>query len=171
MKENEIIFESENIIFIKPNKYLIEEYLKMVNEPDVSKYISLKERTFTYEDELLWLEKKEKNKSIIFSMLEKETNEFIGNVEVFDITNNVAEIAICITLEKQGKHYGEEALKRFMKYCLETRKLDNVELSVYSHNHKAINLYKKLGLVEYDRKENVGFYENEQIDDIYMRLN
>ena len=60
MKENEIIFESENIIFIKPNKNLIVDYIKMVNDPEVSKYISLKERAFTYDDELLWLEKKRK---------------------------------------------------------------------------------------------------------------
>ena len=36
---------------------------------------------------------------------------------------------------------------------------------------KAINLYKKLGFVEYKRDANIGIYNNKNIDDIYMKLN
>ena len=40
--KNKIIFESDNIYFVKINKDLIDDYLKMVNNPEVSKFISLK---------------------------------------------------------------------------------------------------------------------------------
>ena len=46
--KNKIIFESDNIYFVKINKDLIDDYLKMVNNPEVSKFISLKNRSFTY---------------------------------------------------------------------------------------------------------------------------
>ena len=37
MEKYKKVFESENIYYIKLNKTLIEEYLKMINDPEVSK--------------------------------------------------------------------------------------------------------------------------------------
>ena len=166
---NKVIFESDNIYYINVNKELINDYLEMVNNPEVSKYISLKKRIFTYDDELKWIDNKLTNNKIIFSMIEKISNKFIGNIELMEINDNIGEFAICITPTMQNKHYGRESIIRFIKYCLEELKLDNIELSVYSHNEKAINLYKKLGFVEYKRDTNVGTYNGQSIDDIYMK--
>lgn len=170
IKEN-IIFESDNINFINISKDLINDYLKMVNNLEVSQFISLKNRLFTYDDEIKWIEEKLNNKKIIFSMIEKGTNSFIGNIELLEINNRVGELAICVTPSMQNKHYGSESIIRFIKYCFEELKLKNIELSVYSHNEKAINLYKKLGFVEYKRDVNIGIYNDKNIDDIYMKLN
>ena len=109
------------------------------------------------------------NNSVIFSMIEKNTNKFIGNIELLEINNNIGDLAICITPTMQNKHYGGEAITRFISYCLEELKLDNIELSVYSHNEKAINLYKKLGFVEYKRDTNIGTVNEQYVDDIYMK--
>ena len=111
------------------------------------------------------------NKKIAFSMVEKGSNKFIGNIELLEINNKFGELAICITPSMQNKHYGSESIIRFIKYCFEELELENIELSVYSHNEKAINLYKKLGFVEYKRDTNIGIYNNKNIDDIYMKLN
>lgn len=170
MEKFNVVFDSKNINFVKVTKYLIDDYLKMVNNPDVSKYISLKQRFFTYDDELKRIKEKLESNSIIFSMIEKSTNEFVGNLEIMNIENNIAEFAICITPEKQGKKYGKESIKRFVEYCFEEIKLDGVELSVYSHNQKAINCYKKLGFAQYKIENNVGKYNGLSIDDIYMKL-
>ena len=86
------------------------------------------------------------------------------------IENGIGEIAICITNDKQGKHYGSESIERFIKYCFEELKLVGIELSVYSHNERAINCYKKLGFVTYRVDKNIGTYDGMSIDDIYMRL-
>ena len=169
--KNKIIFESDNIYFVKINKDLIDDYLKMVNNPEVSKFISLKNRSFTYDEEIKWIEDKLNNKKIVFSMVEKGSNKFIGNIELLEIKNKLGEFAICITPFMQNKHYGSESIIRFIKYCFEELELENIELSVYSHNEKAINLYKKLGFVEYKREVNIGIYDNKNIDDIYMKLN
>ena len=162
-------FESSNIYYTTINKQLINDYLEMVNSQEVSKYISLKNRIFTYDDELEWIKNKLLNNSLIFSMIEKESNRFIGNIELMEINNNIGELAICITPTMQNKHYGHEAIERFIKYCFEELGLNNVELSVYSHNKKAINLYEKLGFVEYRREINIGTYNGQSIDDIYMK--
>ena len=164
-----IVFESDRINFVKVSKEFANDYLKMINDEDVSKYISLKERNLTLEDEIVWINNKLKNNAIVFTMIEKDTNEFIGDIEVIDIRDNVGEIAIAITPSKQNMGYGREAIKTMIKYMLEELKLDGVELSVYSHNLKGINCYKSIGFKEYKRDKNVGTFDNESIDDIYMK--
>lgn len=71
--KNNIIFESNNIYFVKVSLDLIDDYLKMVNNHEVSKFISLKSRSFTYEDEIKWVENKLNNNNVVFSMIEKDT--------------------------------------------------------------------------------------------------
>ena len=166
---NEIEFDSDNLYYIKVSQSLVEDYLIMMNNPNINKYLSFKNRVFTYGNELKWIDEKHKNNDIVFSIMEKGSNSFVGNIEVMEIKDNVAEIGVVITENMQDKHYGSESIKRFVDYCLNELKFDNIELSVYSHNLKAIHCYEKLGFVEYKRDKNVGMYDNISIDDIYMK--
>ena len=170
MMNYKVVFESERICFVNIHKELADEYVRMVNDPEVSRYITLRDRFFTYDDEVKWIEDKLKDQHVIFSMIEKETGRFIGNIELLEINNNVGELGICITPAMQNKHYGSEAIPRFMKYCSEELGLENIELSVFSHNERAIALYQKLGFTEYKRDVNVGTYHGIRIDDICMKL-
>ena len=43
---NELNLDTERIRYVKVSKEYIEDYLKMVNNPIVSQYIALKDRTF-----------------------------------------------------------------------------------------------------------------------------
>ena len=87
--EYEKIFESERIIFIKITKKLVNEYLEMVNDIEVQKYISHNRKNYELDDELEWIKSKLNDNAIIFSMIEKETNEFIGNIVILEIKDNV----------------------------------------------------------------------------------
>lgn len=147
MNNYEIIFESENILYIKINESLINDYLIMVNDPEVQKGISRKAKIYTYEQELEWVKEKLNEDATIFSMIEKETNEYIGNVEIMKIIENVGEIGITITPLKQNKHYGQEAMKSIINYALNIMNLENVDLNVYKTNPRAINCYEKVGFI------------------------
>lgn len=160
MDKYEIIFESENILYIKINESLINDYLIMVNNPEVQKGISRKEKIYTYEQELEWVKEKLNEDATIFSMIEKETNEYIGNVEIMKIIENVGEIGITITPLKQNKHYGQEAMKSIINYALNIMNLENVDLNVYKTNPRAINCYEKVGFI----RDGVGKTE----EDIHM---
>ena len=168
--KNEAKIESDNIKFIEISKTLIDEYLNMINDIEVSKFLTFKSRCFSYENELTWIEEKLKNKNVIFSMLEKHTNEFIGNIELMSIENKIGELAICITPNKQNKGYGYESINRFINYCLDELHLNGIILSVYSHNKKAIDLDKRLGFKEYKVEKQIGLYGGKYVDDIYMRF-
>ena len=80
-------------------------------------------------------------------MIEKETNEYIGNVEIMNIMENVGEIGIAITPLKQNKHYGQEAMQSIINYALNIMNLENVDLNVYKTNSRAINCYEKVGFI------------------------
>ena len=147
MSDFKIIFESENIYYIQVNELLIDDYLKMINEYEVQKNISHKLKKFTYEQEFKWVKMKLKEKANVFSMIEKTTGEFIGNVEIMHIIDRIGEIGISITRKKQNHHYGEETMKAIMDFGYNILNLDGFELNVYKTNLKAIHCYEKVGFI------------------------
>ena len=160
MKTFELVFESENIQYVKLSESLINEYLTMVNDPEVANKISHNMRTFTYDEEQNWVKTKLEENAICYSMIEKSTGEYIGNIEIMEINNGVGEIGITITPRKQDKHYGTEAMKAIMGYGYNDLNLDGFELNVYSTNPRAIHVYEKIGF----QKAGVGKTE----EDIHM---
>ena len=163
MNDYEIIFESERIYFIKITEKLLDEYLNMVNDYDIKKYISLSKdkNKITIEQELEWIKHKLSNNAVIFSMIEKGTNSYIGNIEIMNINNNRGEIGIAITKNMQDKHFGQESIKALLNYAFNTLNLDDVFLKVYDFNLRGIACYEKVGFKRYD-------YDNEQT--IYMKI-
>lgn len=164
-----VIAESENIDFIKINQNLIDDYLIMVNDENIQKYIYKNKKIFSYEDELNWVNEKLNQNATIFSMIEKSTGNFIGNFEFMDIKEDSSEIGICITSNYQNKHFGKEAMLAMMEYSFNVMKLDEINLVVFSTNKRAINLYKKLEFEEYKREKNIIGIDG-PLDYIYMRL-
>ena len=145
--DNQVVFESENIFYIKLNEKLIDDYLVMVNDMEVASNISHKVHTYTYDEELNWLTLKLQEDALCFSMIEKETKEFIGNIEIMHINHRIGELGIAITPKKQGRHYGTESIKALLKYAYQELDLDGMELNVYKTNQKAIHCYEKIGFV------------------------
>ena len=80
-------------------------------------------------------------------MIEKNTGDFIGNIEIMKINNNIGELGIAITPKKQNKHYGTESIKTLLKYAFEELGLDGMDLNVYTTNSKAIHCYEKIGFI------------------------
>ena len=167
--DKKVIFESERIKFVNVSKGLTNDYLKMLGDEDTSRYLSLKKIEYSYEAELKWIEEKLNNNDIIFSMIEKASNEFIGNIELkSDSGEN--EIGIVITKKMQDKHFGTEALTAFIDYLFNTLNLDRVMLKVFSENKKAIECYKYIGFKEYKIDKNIGIIDGKEVDDIYMEI-
>ncbi|MBE6160322.1 MAG: GNAT family N-acetyltransferase [Lactobacillales bacterium] len=162
--------QSENIDYVEVNENLIDDYLLMVNNEEIQKQISTKRRIYTYEDELNWVKQKKEENAVIFSMIERQSGKFIGNVEFMEINNGEAEIGITITPFYQNKHYGTEAMKTIIDYGFNVMNLEKINLVVFSNNKRAIHCYKNLGFIEYDVEKNVAVIDNESIDDIYMTL-
>lgn len=156
----EKVFESERINFIKISKDLIGDYLKMVNDPAVATKIRREPIYFSYDDEVKWIEGKLAKKANIYSMIEKKTGDFVGNIDFVKIDGKEAEVGIAITPEKQNLHFGTEALKALIEFGRNQLGLESFYLNVLDENSRAIHCYEKVGFV----KSGIGEHEH----DIHM---
>ena len=148
------IFESEHISFVEVSKQLVGDYLAMVNDYEhVNRFIGGKHKTYTEEQELAWVERKLEEKACVFSMIEKESGCFIGNIELMDVSDSSAELGIAITAEKQDRGYGTEAVRALVDYAVNTMGLKRVFLRTNPDNARAIHVYEKCGFRAYDRTE------------------
>lgn len=146
MKKHKAIFESENMLFIHMSELLMDDYLKMYNNQEIQK--SIFKKNYSSEQISNWIKKQIIEKSeYIFSIIEKTTDEYIGNIEIIP-KDNICEMLISITPDKQNRHYGTEAINALLKYVFETLKLDRVELYVYANNLRAIHCYEKAGFAK-----------------------
>ena len=146
MKKHKAIFESENMLFIHMSELLMDDYLKMYNNQEIQK--SIFKKNYSSEQISNWIKKQIIEKSeCIFSIIEKMTGEYIGNMEIIP-KDNICEMLISITPDKQNRHYGTEAINALLKYVFLFLKLDRVELYVYANNLRAIHCYEKAGFAK-----------------------
>lgn len=156
------VFESENIIYVRPSFDLVPEYLDMVNDiENVAKFIGDRREPLTEEQEMDYIKDKIDNNAVMFSMMEKGTDRFIGNIEFFNRVFEEAEWGIAITASMQNKGYGKEALKRSVQYGFDELGLTRIYLGVYADNLRAIHVYESCGFKEYDRND----------VDVFMEIN
>ena len=148
------VFESENIIYVRPSFDLVPEYLEMVNDiENVARFIGDRREPLSEKDEIDYIKDKMDNDATMFSMLEKDTSEFIGNIEFFNRTFDAAEWGIVITTKMQNKGYGKEALMRSVEYGFNELGLNRIFLSVYADNPRAVHVYEKCGFKEFKRDD------------------
>ena len=149
-----VIFESENIIYVRPSFDLVPDYLEMVNDIDnVARFIGERSEPLTEQQEIDYIKDKMDNNATMFSMLEKGTNKFIGNIEFFNRVFEEAEWGIVITTSMQDRGYGTEALKRSVEYGFNELGLTRIYLGVYVNNPRAIHVYENCGFKEYKRDD------------------
>ena len=147
-----LIFESKNISFIEITEELINDYLAMINDyENVEKYIGGVYSTFTKEQEEEWVKCKLKEKTLIFSMIDKKENKFIGNIELMEPNCDYAELGIAITATMQNKGYGKEAIKTILDYSFNVLNLKRVFLRTRLFNARAIHVYNACGFKEYKK--------------------
>ena len=154
------VFTSENIRFVRVSEELVPDYLAMVNDWErVGKLIGSRRDPISEEKECRWVQKKLAENAALFSMLEKDTGAFIGNIELMDIADGARELGIAITAAMQDRGYGTEAVRAVVEYGMDTLGLDRVFLKVFPDNARAIRVYEKCGFREYDRTESDVFME------------
>ena len=154
------IFESERILFVEVSEDLAEDYLTMVNDFEhVNRFISGKHRAFTLENEFAWVRDQLEKKAPVFSMIEKKSGQFIGNIELMHPSDTEAELGIAITGEKQDKGFGTEAVLALTDYARNQMGLQRVFLRTNPQNARAIHVYEKCGFREYKRTEEHIFME------------
>ncbi len=154
------IFESDNIRYIEVSFELLNDYLIMINDlENVGRFIGRRTEPFTVEQETEWIRKNLESRNPVFSLIEKKSGEFIGNIELMDVKGDMGELGIGITAEKQDQGYGTEAIRALLRYARDVMGIRKVILKAYPENLRAIHVYEKCGFREYDRTDEDVFME------------
>ena len=155
------VFESERISFVEVSERLIPDYLVMINDIEhVDRFLGGAHDPYTAESEISWVRENLEKNAPVFSMIEKATGQFIGNIELMEPHDGEAELGIAITAGKQDKGFGTEAVPALLAYGFDRLGLNRVFLRVFPENRRAIRVYEKCGFREYGRTE----------QDVYMEI-
>lgn len=108
----------------------------------------------------------------LFSIVNKETNEFMGQVSYFGMDSHEQYITVGIFLGEKYRNqgYGKEAMNLSIDYLFNTQRFNAIHLEVFSYNKKAYEMYKKMGFVECGRWHKVRYHEGISQDVILMEL-
>lgn len=164
------VFDSERIDYIPVSLDLVDDYLVMVNDKEIQRFISKDERVYSREDEINWVRSKLEEKAYVFSMISKEDGSYIGNVELMDVENGSAEVGLCITKDMQNKHFGTESLKRIIEYAFNEVGLNTLTAVIFSNNVRSLHNVEKIGFKRCGITKGVKVEDGVSIDDIHFKL-
>ena len=155
------IFESDRIRFTEVSESLVKDYLAMVNDMEnVERFLGGPHEPYTEEQEIAWVRRMLEEKAVVFSMIEKSSGRFIGNIELMDVTDSEGELGIAVTGGMQGRGYGTEAVSALAAYAAGQLGLRRISLRTDPDNVRALRVYETCGFREYDRSD----------DHVYMEL-
>jgi RimJ/RimL family protein N-acetyltransferase len=109
--------------------------------------------------------------NISYAILNVE-NEFVGIVELFDISwkNRRGELSIVIKSQMRGHHFGYDAIYEILKIAFIEYGMNRIWLRVLETNQKAINLYKKVGFLKEGICREESLRNGEFINQIQMSI-
>lgn len=148
------------------------KYTEWVNDMEVAAGMIFAAKQLTVEKEKQVLEVLA-NKDYNFAIIDKESDELIGNTGFpkIDYINRTGEVGIFIgNKEYWGNGYGTEALKLLLDFGFNILNLNNISLRVYSYNKPAISCYKKVGFKEAGRLREAKIIAGEKHDEIIMDI-
>ena len=128
----ETIFSSERMNFIKPKESFAEFYAENINNPEIYRWLRSNPQTYTVEQEREWI--KSIQEEPIYTMIDKETDDIVGNFGYNSINDKSGEIGIWITPKYQNNHYGREAIMRLIEYGFKEMNLEEITLTVFENN-------------------------------------
>lgn len=94
-----------------------------------------------------WMEHATRPEIITFAIAEKDTDEFIGTIQLRDINRACHRSLFSIILRPaaRGKGYGTDALRTLLGFAFRELNLHKVTLTVYESNEGGQRLYEKCG--------------------------
>lgn len=145
-----------------------------VNDTSVTHYLShifLPPQTQPMTEDFLERVVSGRNNDYNFVIADKETQEYIGQVDLFNINsiNRTAEMGVVIGNEsRQSQGIGTEAITLLLQFAFFKANLQRIDLWVNADNARAVRCYEKCGFVHEGRRRQCHFDGGQYIDLLMM---
>jgi len=101
-----------------------------------------------------------------------DADKIIGSIDLIRKKrleeHHVADIGMCIKKEYRNKGIGKEMFRKVFDICQNEKKIEKIELDVFSNNIAGIKLYERMGFEIEGKRRNSIVKGNEKIDLIMM---
>ena len=110
----------------------------------------------------------------VYKAVCSRTFETLGHIQLLNIDNKTATCTlgrVLIFPKHENQGYGKIMINLAIKEAFDTFRLNEVKLNVFDFNKKAIAVYRSMGFIEYQFKENARHYRAETWNLVSMKLN
>lgn len=151
-------------------------YVDWLNDPDVQRGIE-RHLPLSLAEEQSWfgamMAGPPAERSLAIEVQEGQGWRHIGGIGLMrlDPVAHQAEVGLHIGDRScWGKGYGAEAMRLMMRHAFDTLNLDRLYLRVYEENHRAHDLYRRLGVQEEGRLRQGHYRDGRYWDTIWMGI-
>jgi RimJ/RimL family protein N-acetyltransferase len=148
----------------------LQDYLRWINDLQVTRTLGAPRRPMTAELETAWLDGALMSSDPSFTIYELATMRPIGNTTLrVEGDSGCAEFGLMIG-EKDvwGRGYGSEVTRLMLGYAFDVLGLYNVMLRVYANNPRAIGIYERAGFRRIGVRRGALKVGRRRVDEILM---
>lgn len=154
----------------------VTELMKHWNNVEVKKFLSSSVPHSIQEEvewiKLTWKHRKE-GKGFIYAIIHKETDLYIGNIEIDVINQNSRRGVLGIAIFNQdywNRGFGTESIQILLKFAFKVLNLNSVELEVFANNQRALRCYEKSRFKQMGVRREAVFVEGEYVDSLLLDI-
>ena len=162
----------ENIYLSPANTEDYEIFTEWINDFETTDYIARSHVITTFSSEKEYLESA-KNQECFLVIVDLKEDKLIGSISLNDIDHlsRTATLGIFIgDKDYRSRGYGTEAIKLLLDYGFNYLNLNNINLSVFEFNERAIRCYEKCGFKVYGKRTKSKFINGKYYDEIFMEI-
>lgn len=159
-------------IYLSPRRIEdFEIFTKWMNDFNVTDYIRGSSKVMTLEAEKEYMINSVNKQEPIFAIVRLDNDEIIGSCGLHEIDHISKKSTLGIFIgedENRSKGYGTEVLKLLLDYGFNYLNLNNIMLTVFEFNERAMKAYKKVGFKEFGRRRKAYFLNGKYYDEVFM---
>jgi len=153
-------------------KYLSEQYVAWLNDPELMKFSENRHRIHTMQSCKEYMESFKDSSNFFWAVTLRETGEHIGNINAYvDLHNSVADVGIMIGSRNiQGKGFGLEAWQSIIEFLFHECNIRKITAGTMATNKGMIKIMQRSNMIDDGISKRQFLLDGEEVDSVHMAI-